>query len=98
MHRTGRRILLPVILTLCCADGPALTAPAPMVVMTDTASYCNQLSAELSRNFATIPPTPDEKALAENGQRLCLAGAVRAGITRLRRAMLFLRNEGHLQP
>jgi len=69
-----------------------------MAVLTDTPAYCNQLSADLLRDFAEIPPTPDVRALAENGQRLCGTGAVRAGIARLRRAMLFLRNEGHLQP
>jgi hypothetical protein len=88
--------------TLGANAGPAtgsMPVPhAPMVVLSDTPSYCDQLSGDLSAAFVTTPPTPEVRALVENGQVLCHRGEIRAGIARLRRAMLFLRNESHLPP
>jgi hypothetical protein len=69
---------------------------APMMVLSDTMSFCVRLETQLSDAFAVDPPTAHVRALAESGQALCQHGAVRVGIMRLRRALLFLRAEHSL--
>jgi hypothetical protein len=64
---------------------------APMVITTDTAAYCVQLSDQVAaaQEHATQVP-PDVPRLAEEGRRLCDKGLIRPGIERLRRAWTLL--------
>ncbi len=64
---------------------------APMVITTDTAAYCGQLSAQVAaaQEHATEVP-PDVPRLAAEGRRLCDKGLIRPGIERLRRAWTLL--------
>lgn len=76
-----RRLLVAAI-----ALGAA--APAgPWPVTTDTLAYCELLS----RRAATFRhPTADAKRLARDGEEMCDHGAVRAGITKLRHALVMM--------
>jgi hypothetical protein len=65
-------------------------AQTPMEVMSDTASYCTQLEAQLTGLMASAPTSDEVKFLAETGHRLCHEGEIRAGIARLRRALVSL--------
>ena len=63
----------------------------PMVITTDTAAYCGQLSAQVARVQAhTAKVPPDVPRLAAEGRRLCSEGLIRPGIERLRRAWTLL--------
>lgn len=80
---------------VCCfvmlaAGGPARLAAqdAPVEVTTDTPDYC----AYLERLAASPPDAPDSvRHLRDEGRQMCDAGQVRAGIARLRRAVVALR-------
>jgi hypothetical protein len=72
-------------------DGPDRP---PMRVMTDTPEYCFYLAGRfvaLQRRVAD--PSPDAHLLALEGRRMCEQGLVRAGIARVRRAIMILRAE-----
>ncbi len=93
------------VFVLCVTYGLGLEAAKaddpharPMMVLSDTESYCIQLETELTAAFAATPPSAQVRSLADNGERMCRDGAVRAGIARLRRAMLFLRAEHAIPP
>jgi hypothetical protein len=60
---------------------------SPIRVMSDTPEFCANLAdhfAEVSATHPTVPPSSVK--LAREGQRMCAAGLVRAGIERLRLA------------
>lgn len=62
-------------------------------VLTDTPAYCVQLQdmiEDLVRN-SPAPPPWGVALLTEEGERLCAQGLVRGGLTRLRRALIMLR-------
>ncbi len=98
MHLVMRSLpVMALALTLSMApSGPGqaqllLAQSKPMVITTDTASYCGQLSSEVARaqmNSAKVPP--DVPRLAAEGRRLCNQGLIRPGIERLRRAWTLL--------
>lgn len=66
-------------------DGKPRPTPEVMTVTSDTAAWCTRLAAQMQQ--AADPP---EEALGlwDDGVRLCRHGDVRAGIDRLRRALL----------
>jgi hypothetical protein len=56
-------------------------------VTTDTPEYCLHLLERLRQIERGRPPSQDVAFLSDEGRRMCDHGQVRAGITRLRRAM-----------
>lgn len=83
-------------LTLCaaafCAMLPAAAqAPRPMEVTSDSAAYCQHLASRIMALRQRLPgPAPEIDFLLDRGQRLCAAGRVRPGLSRLRHALLDL--------
>lgn len=85
------RYMVPASLLLLC---PAATqagqdpaVPPPMVVTTDTETYCAKLRTELQAH-AVLPR--EVRELQAGGWTMCRAGQVRRGISRLRRALMIL--------
>jgi len=68
-------------------------AEPPTRVLTDTSGYCLQLRlmVEDVARRATTPPPFRVMALTDEGRRMCEEGQIRGGITRLRRALIMLR-------
>lgn len=62
-------------------------------VLTDTPGYCFQLRLMLEEAMhrASAPPPWGVAVLTEQGVRMCEEGLVRGGITRLRRALIMMR-------
>jgi hypothetical protein len=56
-------------------------------VTTDTPEYCLHLLERLRQIELGRPPSKDVAFLSDEGRRMCDHGQIRAGITRLRRAM-----------
>jgi hypothetical protein len=56
-------------------------------VTTDTPEYCLHLLERLRQIERGRPPSQDVAFLSDEGRRMCDHGQIRAGITRLRRAM-----------
>jgi hypothetical protein len=70
---------------------PAATIPT---VTSDSPEYCGVLMdriSDLTRTARTPPPT-EVASLSEDGERMCVLGQTRAGILRLRRALLIMRH------
>ena len=90
------RIAIPSVIGLSVGmavltSGQADHAPAR--VTTDTAEYCNQLAGQVAP-LITTPQTgvmQQASALSDEGQHMCEQGQIRAGIARLRRALLLLK-------
>ncbi len=60
---------------------------APLVVLTDTVEYCDQLRHRVQEHKAR--PEEAERLFIE-GRQMCDHGEVRAGVNRLRRALRIL--------
>ena len=60
-----------------------------MVVTSDTTGYCLDLARQMD---ATGPMPRPARLLWEMGRDMCLHGQVRAGLLRLRRAMMISRD------
>jgi len=63
-------------------------------VTSDSPEYCVVLMDRitgLSHAAATPPPT-DAAVLSQEGEKMCIHGQIRAGILRLRRALMIMRN------
>jgi hypothetical protein len=59
----------------------------PVVVLTDTIDYCDQLQKRIE-DHKVVPP--EARRLFIEGRQMCDHGEVRAGINRLRRALRIL--------
>jgi hypothetical protein len=92
-------------LALLCSLGPSHVDPsradeapaapdgsaAPQRVTTDSPEFCRVLADRVAHAEETKPPPPPQvKELAEEGQHMCFGGNIRAGLLRLRRALLLL--------
>jgi len=92
------RSMAPVAVWLCLGLLPAssqglLADSDRMQVMTDTPEFCWHLVnkvAAAQRDPHDVPP--DVRMLAREGQRMCDHGLIKAGILRLRRALMLLRD------
>lgn len=74
-------------------------SPAPAMVTSDTPEYCNALRlrvAELPAN-ADDDQQAEARSLADEGRHLCDEGQTRAGILRLRRALVLMMRNGHVE-
>ncbi len=80
---------LTFILLVALITRPA-SADAPVVVTTDTAEFCALLASKIDQD---TDASFDVIALAAQGKSLCAHGNIRAGIARLRRALLAVRDE-----
>lgn len=78
-------LLLPCLLAGPLAQGAEQKA---LFVTSDTETYCDHL-AHLAAQHKK--PPPEAASLAREGVEMCAHGAVRAGIARLRRALLIMR-------
>lgn len=64
----------------------------PVRLTSDTAEYCQDLETRLNVTLRRLPtPPPLAVTLSAEGGDLCARGLVRGGITRLRQAMLIVR-------
>ena len=63
----------------------------PAQITTDTAQYCDLLATKMNRD---ADASFDAIALGDQGKELCAKGEIRAGIARLRRALMSLREDG----
>ncbi len=72
-----------------CVIHAAYAQQAPMAVLTDTVEYCDQLQVRL--NACPAHP-PDVVKLVKEGRQMCDHGEIRAGIARLRRAIMIQKN------
>ncbi|MBA5728035.1 hypothetical protein [Bombella mellum] len=78
--------------------------PAPsqdLVITSDSQAYCAQLSAHLAEKMRMPHDVPvgameDARHLQEQGQELCQQNHIRAGIGRLRRALVLLKHQEEL--
>ena len=76
-------------------DAPSSNIPAPDApaqVTTDTPAFCALLSAKMDQESDA---SFDALALGAQGKELCANGEIRAGIARLRRALLTARDDGY---
>lgn len=80
---------------------PGSEAPPPpqdLVITSDSPDYCAQLSEHLAEKIRTPHNVPvgamdDAQHLLEEGRELCQQNHIRAGIGRLRRALVLLKNQ-----
>jgi hypothetical protein len=103
----GQRILgaMRVFWPLCClmlllgaASARAQPFPSqdepPMRVMSDTPEFCSLLVSRFAHVRATRESMPpDSLTLADEGERMCAMGHIRAGIVRMRMAFFALRSK-----
>jgi hypothetical protein len=61
-----------------------------MQIMSDTPGYCAQLEVQVNAAMASTAAPAEVRSLAEAGHRMCHDGEIRAGIARLRRAIVSL--------
>jgi len=81
-----------------CAAGPGTPigqkTPAdtthPVAITTDSPAYCETLERTIDAYTHRIPP--QTQTLETEGRHLCQTGHVRAGIDRLRRALVTLKH------
>ncbi len=60
---------------------------------TDTAEFCAHLNGEVVQMRETTAwPSPIARRLASEGRHFCAEGLYRAGVMRLRRALIMLRD------
>ncbi len=64
-------------------------AEDPECITTDTLDYCAKLERKMD-SLANVPP--HAQALRMQGQTMCEHGQIRAGLARLRRAVIMSRN------
>jgi len=71
---------------------PVASQPPPEQVTSDTSEYCLHLLDRVGDmvRMATAPPPQEVTSLSTEGQRMCDQGQTRAGILRLRRALLLM--------
>ena len=74
---------------------PVAGQSPPERVTTDTPEYCLHLLDLVSRRVQIVPgpPPSDVTALSSEGRRMCDEGQVRAGILRLRRALVMMEKQ-----
>lgn len=88
----GLYYALICLLGTCLAGSPRAQAPLPELT-TDTPEYCARLHAKLGQlvRQASSPPPADVVHLSVQGQEMCDRGQIRAGVQRLRRAMVIMK-------
>ncbi|MCL1563085.1 hypothetical protein DTJ06_06375 [Parasaccharibacter sp. TMW 2.1886] len=74
------------------------TPAQDLVITSDSQAYCAQLSEHLAEKMRMPHDVPvgamdDARHLQEEGQELCQQNHIRAGIGRLRRALVLLKNQ-----
>jgi hypothetical protein len=80
---------------LLCALPPLVAAtargeePPPAVILTDTEEYCDHLQHLIGDRAAHVT---EAHRLFVEGRRMCDHGEVRAGIARLRQALILVRH------
>jgi hypothetical protein len=94
-HFPGRIGLCAILMLAAFAPTRAVAEDRPMRVTTDTLEYCVQLHDRIEEIERVAPapspvPSPELTSLAAEGQTLCEQGQLRAGILRLRRALMLL--------
>lgn len=74
------------------ATVPGVSQPPAVVVTTDTAAYCRELSGKLTELVRIAPRPPEDEVLdmGTEGRHLCEEGQVRGGILRLRRGVMVM--------
>ena len=89
-----RAALLSGAMSLAACMPSAAQAPRPVEVTSDSAAYCQHLSARITAERSLVPNAePEVDALLLRGQQLCAAGRIRSGLNRLRHALLELREQ-----
>ena len=83
-----------LVLTLSALCHDALAQARDPTVTSDSPEYCGVLMNRISgmAHSAIIPPPTDVAVLSREGEQMCVHGQVRAGILRLRRALIIMRN------
>ncbi len=66
---------------------PAPRSSSPVIVTSDSLSFCLEL-AHLVDTYSDTAPSPSVTSLKTEGMNLCESGHVRLGLVRLRRALL----------
>jgi len=71
---------------------PVASQPPPQPVTSDTPEYCLHLLDRVGEmvRVAAAPPPQEVTSLSTEGQRMCDQGQTRAGILRLRRALMLM--------
>jgi hypothetical protein len=84
-------------LVLCAMLLPAVPPPlaeSPPHMITDSREYCAHLTSEMTKMGNRQPkPAPYVRDLADEGKRMCDRGQYRAGVARLRRALILMRSD-----
>jgi hypothetical protein len=94
-----RAVSVALLLGVGGAAVLAQTAPpppgnGPVQVTSDTPEYCDNLAHRVAQAELAQPDAPRQaEELAEEGHHMCTTGLVRAGLVRLRRALLMLRTD-----
>jgi hypothetical protein len=63
--------------------------PPPAIILTDTEEYCDRLQQMIGDRAAHVT---EARRLFIEGRRMCDHGEVRAGIARLRQALIIVRH------
>ncbi|MBN9564119.1 MAG: hypothetical protein J0H14_25835 [Alphaproteobacteria bacterium] len=88
MARAASLALLGSCVALGPLGMPLVNGQTPIEqVTTDTPEYCLHLLQRLRQIEQNRPPPKDVSYLSDEGKLMCDHGQIRAGITRLRRAM-----------
>ncbi len=91
------------MLLLGLSTGPgtltSIAGESPDKVTTDTLSYCRDLSDRVERLMdASSNPPQSATDLSIAGKDMCERGSIRAGIMRLRSAMVLLLHQTSVRP
>ncbi len=84
-------LLLPALLA-ATARGEE---PPPAVILTDTEEYCDHLQHLIGDRAVRVS---EARRLFVEGRRMCDHGEVRAGIARLRQALILVRHHSTVAP
>jgi len=88
MTRPAKFLLLAMWPPLLALSGATARAePEPVIILTDTLEYCEQLQ---HRTQQWPVMSPEVKYLVHEGHQMCDHGEIRLGINRLRRALRIL--------
>ena len=88
MTRPAKFLLLAMGPPLLALSGATARAePEPVIILTDTLEYCEQLQ---HRTQQWPVMSPEVKYLVHEGHQMCDHGEIRLGINRLRRALRIL--------
>jgi hypothetical protein len=88
MIRPATLLLLTMAPPLLALSGAVARAePQPVIILTDTLEYCEQLQHR-TQQWPVL--SPDVKYLIREGHQMCDHGEIRGGINRLRRALRIL--------